>query len=547
MKAKRYFSIILLSLFFSVYEKANAQAPDWLWAKAMGGIDYDYGYSTALDPAGSGDVYTTGRFAGTVDFDPGAGVFNLTSPGGYDIFISKLDASGNFIWAKAMGGTGECSGNSIAIDPAGNGDVYITGYFYGAVDFNPDSSGNFNLTSAGQYDIFISKLDSSGNFVWAKRIGGTSYDHPNSIALDPAGSGDVYTTGSFAGTVDFDPDSSGTFNLTSSGSYDIFISKLNDSGNFIWAKAMGGTGEGFGHFIVLDPAGSEDVYTTGSFQGTVDFDPDSSGSFNLTSAGQDDIFISKLDSSGNFVWAKAMGATSYDAGQSIAVDVSGNVYTTGSFAGTVDFDPDSSGNFNLTSAGAFDIFISKFDTSGNLVWAKAMGGTDTEKGWSIAIDPAGSGDVYTTGYFSGTADFDPDSSGNFNLTFAGHDDIFISKLDSSGNFVWAKAIGGTSYDYAQSIVLDALGNVYMTGYFSSASISFGSTTLTNANNSGNYADIFVAKLDTELATGYNEMENLDKSMFLFPNPASDKITLSFSSSGKKEIQITNMLRTSNYY
>ena len=128
----------------------------------------------AIDPA-SGAIYTTGFFSATVDFDPGAGVFNLTSAGSGDIFISKLDASGNFVWAKQMGGIAYDKCYSIAIDTAGSGALYTTGVFEGTADFDP-GAGTLNLTPAGQYDIFISKLDSSGNFVWAKRIGGTGRD-----------------------------------------------------------------------------------------------------------------------------------------------------------------------------------------------------------------------------------------------------------------------------------------------------------------------------------------------------------------------------------
>jgi len=223
------------------------------------------------------------------------------------------------------------------------------------VDFDP-GSGTFNLTSAGEADIFISKLDSSGNFVWAKQLGGTSIDIGYSIAVDV--SGNVYTTGFFYGTADFDP-GPGTFNLTSAGYFNIFISKLDASGNFVWAKKLGGPSNNRGNSIAVDASGN--VYTTGYFRGTVDFDP-GSGTFNLTSAGNSDIFISKLDASGNFAWAKKLGGTSIDIGYSIAVDVSGNVYTTGSFEGTADFDP-GSGTFNLTSAGSADIFVHKMSQS----------------------------------------------------------------------------------------------------------------------------------------------------------------------------------------
>jgi len=525
--------LLIAAAFTCFIENVNAQSPNWLWAKGIGGTGYDIGNSIAVDA--SGNVYTTGWFTGTVDFDPGAGIFNLTSAGLQDIFISKLDGSGNFVWAKRMGsGTDDDLGYSIAIDLSGSGDVHTTGYFQGTVDFDP-GVGTFNITAAGFYgDIFISRLDNSGNFVWAKAMGGTSNDFGYSIALDPAGSGDIYTTGLFQETVDFDP-GAGVFNLTSAGLLDIFISKLNSSGNFVWAKAWGGTSNDECNSIALDPAGSGNVYSTGYFRVTADFDP-GVGVFNLTSAGDDDIFISKLDSSGNFVWAKRMGGLDYDRGYSIAIDLagSGDVYSTGYFEGTVDFDP-GAGTFNLTSAGWNDIFISKLNSSGNFIWANQIGGTFGDFGYSIDIDV--SGNVFTVGTFQGTADFDP-GVGVFNLTSAGDNDIFISKLDGSGNFVWAKSMGGTGNELFSSITLDASGYLYMGGVFFSPTISFGSTTLTNAGD----GDIFIAKLDTlSNPTGNNEIENFGNSILLFPNPATNHLTIALGSNNKKvEVTITDI-------
>ena len=135
-------------------------------AKQMGGTGSDYGNSIVLD--GSGNVYTTGFFEAAVDFDPGVGVANLTSTGAWDVFINKLDASGNFLWAKKLGGVGNDVAYSIALD--GSGNIYTTGFFEGTADFDP-GIGVVNLTSAGGWGIFISKLDASGNFLWAKQLG----------------------------------------------------------------------------------------------------------------------------------------------------------------------------------------------------------------------------------------------------------------------------------------------------------------------------------------------------------------------------------------
>jgi hypothetical protein len=199
-------------------------------------------------------------------------------------------------------------------------------------------------------------MDSGGNFIWAKSMGGLSNDYSRAIAVDA--SGNVYTTGSFSSIADFDPGAA-TFNLTqvSNAGDDLFVSKLNSSGNFVWAKAMGGTGAGYGASIAVDVAGN--VYTTGYFDGTTDFNP-GTGVFDLTSVWftGGDVYVSKLNPAGNFAWAAKMGGSSYDYGRSIAIDASGNVYTTGSFTGTADFDPGAA-TFNLSALGFLDIFICK--------------------------------------------------------------------------------------------------------------------------------------------------------------------------------------------
>jgi len=505
------FHTFYITFLFSLLWSCACFSQNLNWAKSMGGAGYDVGLAITID--GSGNVYTTGWFSGTADFDPGPGTFNLSSAGGYDVFITKLDAFGNFLWARSMGGINSDAGYSIAFDAEGN--IYTTGYYQGPADFDP-GPGIFNLTSASGYnDIFISKLDPLGNFIWAKSINGANSSNIGfSIALD--NSGNIYTTGNFQGTTDFDP-GSGTFNLSSAGVTDIFICKLNASGNLLWAKSMGGANNlCHGYSIALDGQGN--VYATGDFQGTADFDP-GSGTFNLTSTGLEDIFISKLDVSGNLLWAKSMGGTNSDYGYSIALDSLGNVYTTGRFWGTVDFDPGAT-TFNLISSVLGDIFISKLDASGNFLWAKNMSGTNGgTTARSIALD--GTGNVYTTGSFQGTADFDP-GTGTFNLTCTGYGDIFISKLNTSGNFLWAKSMGGTGSTAGKSIAIDDQENIYVTGSFYGTSDfdpGAGAFNLTSAGSN----DIFIVKLGT-LVTNIAE-ENRREGIRVFPNPFSTQVVI----------------------
>jgi hypothetical protein len=449
---KTVFPLIIIFIVSSL----DAQSVNYKWTKQIGDaastIDVR---SSAVDAAGN--IYTVGWFNGSQDFDPGIGVYTLAAIGSFDIFVCKINPSGNLVWAKQMGGMYSTSrGYGIALDSFAN--VYTTGSFDVESDFDPGTS-VYMLTPSGYNDIFISKLDSSGNFKWAKQIGGTSDETGFAITTDALGN--VYSTGAFKGTVDFDP-GTGSYNLTSKSvsSNDIYVSKLDSTGTFIWAKSMGGTSNGTGRSIAVDNCGN--VYTTGAFAGTTDFDP-GSNVYNLASTGQYDVFVSKLDSSGNFVWAKRWGSNNFDFGLSIAVDVPKNVYTTGYFSGTVDFDP-GAGTYNMSTMYSSN-FISKLDSSGNFVFAKTFAGIANAGfcfGNSIALDS--SGNIYTTGSLYGPVDFDP-GIGSFVLTGAGNNDIFVSKLNNSGNFVWAKAMGGTSDEQGRCIALSSTGDVYTCGYF----------------------------------------------------------------------------------
>ena len=469
--------LIILGAFCLTAINSNAQGFEW--AKHIGGPSNDQAKSVATDS--EGNVYTTGYFRNTVDFDPGIGTFNLTSAGGYDIYISKLDVSGSFVWAKQLGGTFNDEGFSITTDASGN--IYLTGYFQGTADFDPGTE-IVNLNASGSYDIFVSKLDASGNFIWAKQLGGSGVDSGYSITIDIGGN--VLITGNFRNTADFDPGVE-TFNLTSVGNRDIFTCKLDASGNFIWAKQTGGISFDNGFSLTTDIFGN--VFTTGGFQDTVDFDP-GAGVSDLISAGLFDIFISKLNAAGEFLWAKRIGGTRTDNGTSLTTDAAGNIYATGYFRGTLDFNP-GAGIFNLISPDDNDIFILKLDASGEFVWVKQMGGTGDDRGFSMASDELGN--IYTTGMFKNTADFNP-GDGSFNLTSNGDIDIFISKLDASGEFVWALQMGGPDNDFGNDITADETGNIYTTGVFENTVDFDSGAGILNLTSAGG-DDAFIHKLN----------------------------------------------------
>jgi hypothetical protein len=389
-----------------------------LWAhKIDNNIDFNIA-KIAVDK--QNNVYVTGYYDGISDLDPTAGVSTFTANGLADCFIIKLNANGNFIWAKSFGGNSYDVGSNLAFDASNN--VYILGSFYNTVDFNPDL-GITNLTSNGDYDVFISKLDVNGNFLWVKSFGGNSADEGRGIQIDAQGN--IYVNGAFQGAVDFDPNAS-TLTLSSIGATDIFMAKLNSAGNLVWAKSMGSSAYDNGTDLVLDKKGTN-IYLTGQFENTVDFDPNI-GTSNLTSLGSADIYISKFDTDGNLIWAKSFGGIVYEHVSGIKLDSIENIYLAGGYGNVVDFDPNS-GVVNLTSNGSNDLYISKLDSNGVLVFAKSFGGTDFDLMKSIDIDKHGS--IYTTGLFTGSVNFDPNSTFNLTTFNASDFDIYIQKLNQS--------------------------------------------------------------------------------------------------------------------
>ncbi len=528
-------NLLLITFFLGITVITNAQTPVFSWAKQVGGTSYESPTSMVIDAAGN--IYTIGRFNGTTDFDPGIGVTNLTTFGLDDIFVTKFDASGALVWAKQFGGTDYEYGLSIAVD--GSGNVYTTGYFQGVTDFDPGAgiailTPNGGTVSFGYTDGFISKLDASGNFVWVKQIGGTvvGVDKGNGIAVDA--NGNVFTTGTFSGTVDFDS-GAGTSNLTSAGNTDIFILKLDVSGNFVWAKRMGSFNIDDCVAISIDSKGN--IYTTGEYGGTVDFDPNA-GVSNLTSLASLDIFVSKLDASGNYVWAKSIGGPyGSQFASAMAVDATGNVFTTGSFIATTSF-PFTAGTTTLTSVNAVikNSYVSKIDASGNFVWTK---GYAAEGVSSVAVDAIGS--TYITGFFSGKVDFDP-NAGISNLTslYSGTREIYILKLDGTGNYGWATQLGGGSGDdnYGTCIALNSTGGIFTAGRFW-GTVDFDQGAGTTSLKAVGSWDMFIHKMSGAAVTSVNEMSKPDDFFAVFPNPSNGDFTIQLKANS--DIRICNAL------
>ena len=379
----------------------------------------------------------------------------------------------NWGWAtNALGATTD-KANDIATCASGN--VYVTGYFRSpTIAFGSDTLLNANV-SGNKGDMFVVKYNSTGTVLWAARAGGNNEDGGYAVAIDA--SENVYVTGYFASsTITF-----GSFTLSNSGLYSMFIVKYNSTGTVLWAKSAGGTvGDDYGRSITLDA--SNNLYITGSFQSpTIPF-----GSFTLTNTditgSTNDMFIVKYDSAGTVILAKSAGGSASENARSVSIDTSGNFYVVGNFnSPTLIF-----GTTTLTNAGSYDMYLVKYDTTGTVLWAKSAGGTGGDLGNSTSTDR--SGNIYISGGFASPSL----TFGSTILNNAGAYNMYITKYNPSGIVLWAKKEGGTGTDDGSDVVTDTYGNAYLTGYFTSPSLTLGSTTFTNLG--GN--DIFVVKYDS---------------------------------------------------
>lgn len=374
-------------------------------------------------------------------------------------------------WARSAGSTGNEAVTATASDASGN--LYAIGWYTSAnLTF-----GATTLVNAGGFtgDIFVTKYDASGNVLWAKSFGGVDGEIGSGIAVDAGG--DIYITGLFTSTIM----TMGSFTLTniSAGSSDVFIARINSAGNTVWAKSAGGNSSDRGMAITVDASGN--VFTTGGYNSpTINF---GTGNLNNSSINTSDIFLVKHDSNGNPLWSKGAIGTGADVASAVATDSFGNVYITGIFASTaINF-----GTPVLFNAGTAtqDLFITKYNGLGTPVWSQRAGGSLDDYGNGIAVQGS---NVYVTGGFNSSSV----AFGTTTLTnvSAGTSDVLTAKYDLSGNATWAARAGDTDGEAGNGIVVNSAGDIFISGYFSGNTITFGTTTLTNA--AFGYRDLFVA-------------------------------------------------------
>jgi hypothetical protein len=397
------------------------------------GVDNSVALDVATDSAGY--RYVSGWFAGTVDFDLGnlhdgdADILTARGPG--DAYVAKYAPNDSLVWVQPMGGDGPSAdmASRLAVDSGGS--VTVVGTFNSSASF-----GVTTLTSAGDWDRFVAKLDATGNFLWVQ-----SWD-------DEAGA-----------TRGMDVDAAGNSYVLIGRLGDAYeISKFSPGGAAVWSKTIVNRSMLGSADLAVNAVGT--VYVAGSFDGTVDFDPSAKTKY-VSSGAERAGFVLKLDTNGKFGWVspfigKTVGSTNSASGAtSITLDGSGNIIVGGVFNGTVDFNPSSRTTYLTTQSGGF---IAKLNSTGGLVWAQPLLGNAGASVYGLDADAAGN--IYATGNLYGTVDLNP-GAGVYSRTTAGQSDIYVVKLTAAGNFAWGETFGAGGYESSFGIAVTPAGDVHL--------------------------------------------------------------------------------------
>jgi hypothetical protein len=425
----------------------------------------------------------------------------LSNAGSNDAFIVKYDSSGTLQWARRIGGTGSEVVRLITSDSAGN--IIVTGIYASTTltIYNSDGTTTFTtLANAGSNDAFIVQYNSSGTPQWARQIGGSGNDGGRGIATDS--NGNIVVVGNYISTTLSIYGSSASFTtLANAGSNDVFIVQYNSSGTPQWARRIGGTTDDTGHRVATDSNGN--IVLVGIYASTTltIYDTDGTTAFTtLANAGDNDGFIVQYNSSGTPQWARQIGGSGSDSIFAVATDSNGNIIVYGSYLSSPVSIYGSSTSFTtLANAGGRDILIVKYNSSGTPQWARRIAGTlDESEFGAVATDS--NGNIVVAGFYGSTTLSIYGSSASFTtLANAGDNDVFIVKYNSSGDPQWARRIGGSGSDSIFGVATDSNGNIVVSGYYTSTTLTIydtdGTTTFTTLANGGSN-DAFIVKYNS---------------------------------------------------
>lgn len=425
-----------------------------LWSKIFGDTSYQSPVGIASDA--QGNVYVAGSFYGTIQL----GGMPLISAGSGDVFLAKFDLTGNHLWSKRFGDADSQDVMDVAVDASGN--VVITGYFEGAIDFGDGFIQGGDDSMSG--DLFVAKFDANGSLIWSGGYGDPMFPQRSwGAAID--GSGDVVVVGGFRGTL-------GPLTAMEPEGYgDSFLIKFASlDGTIVWAKQFGDAGSQFNaaRAIAIDTSDSI-VMAGGTWTGVLDF-----GGAELTDL-DGDIFLVRFDTNGNHTWSKSFKASLYGDANGVAVDSLGNLVVTGRFRGAVDL-----GGSPLASAGDFDAYLAKYSVVGEPLWSYRYGSVGNDSGSSVVVDATG--DIVFAGMMAGEVDF-----GGGELPFGGDSDVFLVKFSAEGSHQWSRAFGDANSQRAALVT--AAGSKVLFACATEGSINFGSNPLTSAGD----VDVALAK------------------------------------------------------
>ena len=463
------FLLLVFMFLWSQLVVAQSSPGDWAWIGTAGSTvnGEEAGNGVARDK--DGNLYITGGFLGTATF----GGVSLISTGQRDGFIAKYSPQGTLLWAHRFGGNNATHSLGIAVDSSGNS--YVTGYFNGKLE-----AGSVSLNSQLNH-FFIVKFDAQGNAVWGRQANGGDESRGLSIAVNAAGR--IWVSGEYLFPTSVNGFVIGNTNTSRSGG---FLLSMDTAGTVLWARAIGNSDSISrpirGSAVAIDA--SDNAYLAGSLTGTINF----AGTNVSRSTNAYTGFIAKFDTTGTIQWVNATSGNSYAEVRSIAVDTLGQAYVTGEFYETLTV-----GSTNLTRAGnqqgQRDVWVAKLDTSGQFLWAVRGGGNSWDEGLGIAVD--GTGNAFVTGFVSGSGTF-----GDVSYTTAAtsNTEAFVAKINSVGQVQWMTNTGSMSRKFSRGIVVDDVGNSYVTGMLGgpTANANFGSLAATVR---GAY-DIFLAKLSS---------------------------------------------------
>ena len=368
----------------------------------------------------------------------------------------------------------------------------MTGEFSGATTFGPGEPNQTILTSAGGFDIFITRYNPDGTLFWAKQAGGSGSDFGKGVTTLSGNS--TVVAGEFSGIATFGPGEPNETILTSAGGFAFFIARYNPDGTLVWAKQAGG--EYSGVMAKITTLSDNSTVVTGGFMGSATFGPGESNETILTSIGNRDIFIAHYNPDGTLAWAKRAGGGSgnWHCGNGITALSDDSTVVTGIFDVTATFGLGEINETVLTSAGGYDIFIARYNPTGTLAWAKWAGSMGTDEG-GFAVTTISDDSTVVTGTV-GPATFGAGEPNETILTTAGDEDIFIARYNPNGTLAWVKLAGGSGWDEGRGITTLSDDSTVVTGHFPGGSAAFGAgepnqTVLT----SGGGGDIFVARYE----------------------------------------------------